>query len=84
MWVWKALQDCVPTKLFLFSKGLASNTCCPRCNAEVEDLRHLIVQCPWSGEVWQAVGFDCGIQVSPPLIQWVVGSLEEDGQVWKE
>ena len=38
--VWKVFRDCIPTKAFLYARGLALR--CQRCNDEAEYLQHLL------------------------------------------
>ena len=71
--VLESLQWLPSNKTFLYSRGLATNLRCPRCEVEVEDLHHLLLQCPWSLEVWQALEADYRL---------VSGSLQSN--TWRE
>lgn len=70
---WKVFRDCIPTKAFLYARGLALNLRCQRCNDEVEDLQHLLFHSSWSVEVWHALEQEC----SKPA-----GSLQSN--TWRE
>jgi len=71
--VLESLQWLPSNKTFLYSRGLATNLRCPRCEVEAEDLDHLPFQCTWSLEVWQALEADCGL---------ASGSLQSN--TWRE
>ena len=36
VWCWKVFRGCIPTKDFLYTRGMALNIRCMRCNAEEE------------------------------------------------
>ena len=36
---------------------------CLRCTEEAEDTHHLLLQCPWSTEVWSAQKDECGLSL---------------------
>ena len=61
-WFWKVFRGCVPTEFYLYTRGLVMTMRCPRCNEEAEDLQHLLLQCPWSMEIWLALEAECGTQ----------------------
>jgi len=48
---------------FLYSTGVAATMRCQHCNSEVEDIQHLLLQCPWSIQAWDFLEFECGKQL---------------------
>jgi len=60
---WKVFRDCIPTKAFIYARGLALNLCYQRCNDEAEDLQHLLFHSSWSVEVWHALEQECSESV---------------------
>jgi hypothetical protein len=52
MYLWKACNDILPTKLNLFKKGIVSDSLYSICTMEVETLEHAIWSCPFAMDVW--------------------------------
>ena len=95
--VLKDLKEVHPYEKFLFSRGLVANLRCPRCNDEVEDLHHMLLQCPCSLEVRHCFQAECGPSLgslqsnswSNHLRTLAKSTDEEDrrnttGEIWKQ
>lgn len=70
--VWRLLQNRLPTKELLWQKGILvvpNDTTCVLCKREVESVVHLFFNCAFSYNVWMAVNFWTG----------AVGPLQNDG-----
>ncbi|XP_058723527.1 uncharacterized protein LOC131595241 [Vicia villosa] len=55
---WRVLQDRLPTKKQLFSRGIITqiqDTLCIVCQQEVEDITHLLFQCGNLQNVWRRI-----------------------------
>jgi hypothetical protein len=50
--LWKALQNLLPTRENLAKKGVLRDTSCPICGLEEETVLHIIWSCPSSKDVW--------------------------------
>lgn len=54
--IWKAMQDRLPTRVNLLRRKVILNTadaCCPLCVQEEETLDHLIITCSIAVKVWE-------------------------------
>ena len=49
--VWKLLNNCLPTFLNLHIRGISTGNLCPMCNEE-ESLTHLFLLCPFTRACW--------------------------------
>ncbi|KAE8813629.1 hypothetical protein D1007_09131 [Hordeum vulgare] len=43
-------------KANLHQKRISSNSRCPRCNHDYEDIDHIFLRCPLAGRIWQRLG----------------------------
>ena len=50
--VWKLIQDRLPTLLNLSSRGIPTQTSCPLCNSNAESSTHLFLLCPFTRACW--------------------------------
>lgn len=50
--VWKLLNNCLPTFLNLHVRGISTGKLCPMCNEEEESLTHLFLLCPFTRACW--------------------------------
>ncbi|KAJ8420570.1 hypothetical protein Cgig2_025917 [Carnegiea gigantea] len=55
MFVWLALQDKLLTNVNRVQRGLASDMRCLACDADTEDLDHILQKCPMAVSLWQAL-----------------------------
>lgn len=46
--VWRALSNCLPTKINLHAKFVLVTTTCPICSGEEETVLHALVVCPFA------------------------------------
>lgn len=59
----------------LCRKGIPDYVACPRCGGE-ESLLHLILECPWSQQLWKVANFSFPHIMSHSfrdLVDWVWG-----------
>lgn len=47
----------LPTRVRLRDKGVQCPTQCVTCTSDIEDLAHLIFECPFATRVWNMTGF---------------------------
>jgi hypothetical protein len=50
--IWRILNNSIPIKTNLISKGITCDSWCPRCNAEPETIEHTFLKCGWARQVW--------------------------------
>ena len=50
--VWKLIQDKLPTLLNLNNRGIPTQTTCPLYNFDVESSTHLFLLCPFTRACW--------------------------------
>ncbi|GKU92387.1 hypothetical protein SLEP1_g6121 [Rubroshorea leprosula] len=53
--VWKAIQDRIPSKMNLYRRGIVQNlnlATCTLCNGGIEDTNHLLLHCNFAYSVW--------------------------------
>jgi hypothetical protein len=50
--IWRILNNSIPIKTNLISKGITCDSWCPRCNAEPETIEHTFLKCDWARHVW--------------------------------
>lgn len=54
--LWRMCRGCLPTRVRLQDKGVSCSTNCASCDSDYEDLNHLLFECPFSIQVWNAAG----------------------------
>ncbi|XP_074348955.1 uncharacterized protein LOC141687648 [Apium graveolens] len=71
--IWRALSNCLPTKVILARKRVPVDNVCPICKNNDETIIHALVLFPVAAQCWQIVlsGVDCAI-------------FEDFSQWWKE
>lgn len=52
VFLWKALNDCLPTRRNLFRRKMVESSCCPICESEVESITHILWSCTEAMDVW--------------------------------
>ena len=52
LFVWKLMQDCLPTFLALKNRGICHHSTCPFCNEEEESTSHLFLRCTFNRACW--------------------------------
>jgi len=50
--LWRILNDSIPTKCALNTKGIRTDMFCPRCSIKLEDLNHTFMNCIYARKVW--------------------------------
>ena len=50
--LWRIINDSVPVRYALHSKGLMNDMFCPRCVTKMETLNHVIMECPFARKIW--------------------------------
>lgn len=56
IFIWRARQSILPTRIVLEKMGLdLDSTLCPRCGEEPESTDHALVQCQEAAKVWKLV-----------------------------
>ena len=52
LFVWKLMQDSLPTFLALKNRGICHHSTCPFCNEEEESTSHLFLHCTFTRACW--------------------------------
>ena len=52
IFIWKILNNCLPTFHNLHVRGISNGDLCPMCNEEEESLTHLFLLCPFTRACW--------------------------------
>ena len=60
--VWKLMQDSIPTFLTLKNRGISTTSTCPFCNEEDESRLYLFLHCTFARACWH--GFALAIHTS--------------------
>lgn len=55
--IWRAISDCLPTKVQLCSRRVEVDIMCPVCNLTEETTVHALLTCPVSALYWQQLDF---------------------------
>jgi len=53
MFIWKACNDLLPTKMNLLKCGVVSDALCPICTRDDETVNHILWSCPSGQDVWR-------------------------------
>ena len=54
VFLWKACNNILPTKLNLFRKGIVPDALCPICGLHEETVEHVLWTCEAAKDVWSA------------------------------
>jgi hypothetical protein len=52
MFLWRALNNLLPTRGTLQCRGVIQNSACPICETEEETVAHVLWDCPTGSDVW--------------------------------
>lgn len=55
IFIWRALNNRLPTKDNLAKRGLNSLTCCPICFCPLETITHTLLFCPRAKDIWKSL-----------------------------
>jgi hypothetical protein len=50
--IWRILNNAIPTKPNLITKGILCDSLCPRCNKATESIDHTFLHCDWVSQLW--------------------------------
>ncbi|XP_042968074.1 uncharacterized protein LOC122301061 [Carya illinoinensis] len=73
MFIWKAINNCLPTKWNLYKRKVTENPFCPICVKSEESVCHVLWSCPAAVDVWA--------EVNSPVQKWPRGEADL-GQLW--
>lgn len=54
--VWRAINQCLPTRVNLVFKRVPVSEICPICNGGAETIIHVLVTCPFASQCWRRRG----------------------------
>ncbi|KAG6626752.1 hypothetical protein CIPAW_15G073500 [Carya illinoinensis] len=74
LFIWRALNDIIPTKGILARKQIVNEGSCPVCTKEVETVLHVLWSCPAATDVW-------GEAISP-VKKWHI-AYEDFSVLWR-
>jgi hypothetical protein len=63
--LWRILNDAVPVRQALHSKGILIDNFCPRCATKLETLNHAFMNCPFAQRVWFGSNINIKVPDSP-------------------
>lgn len=78
--VWLVAHDALPTNELRHHRGLAPSPSCQRCSSHVENIIHVLRDCPHAREV----RYNSGMPLSPPFfaqqgpVQWITTNIQGD------
>ncbi|XP_040986468.1 uncharacterized protein LOC121234565 [Juglans microcarpa x Juglans regia] len=52
LFLWKAANSLLPTKVNLYRRNISMDKRCPMCDAEEESLIHILWECPAANDLW--------------------------------
>jgi len=55
--IWRIMNNAIPTKEALGRKKLTQDINCPICGSNVETMEHLFLLCEWTTPIWFGLGF---------------------------
>lgn len=67
---WRALAECLPTKVQLRKRHVPVNVVCPVCNTNEETIFHALVSCPFAVQCWQRVISNTFIDTAASFRDW--------------
>ncbi|XP_031101801.1 uncharacterized protein LOC116005700 [Ipomoea triloba] len=88
LFIWKVAVNGLLTNAERFRWGLSPNAECPRCGAQEESTDHLLRQCDFAKECWEAASAPASFMTSfhLPLIDWMMKACTmvttADGNRW--
>lgn len=75
LFIWKALNNCLPTKRNLYRRKVVENPNCPICNRYEETICHALWSCDAAVDVWA--------EGCSPVQKWS-SEVMDFGMVWKK
>lgn len=69
--LWRASNDCLPTKVQLGSKYVDVNVTCSIRNKETESIYHVLISCRFANACLNAVGSWIGEQEQQSFMDWL-------------
>lgn len=78
--LWLIAHEALPTNDLRHKRGLASSSSCQRCSCSVEDILHVLRDCPHAREVWYSSGmtFASSFFTHQSPAQWVLENIQSD------
>ena len=73
LFIWRLINEVIPTGSILHRKGLDANLCCKVCGQQGDTLRHVFLDCIHSKVVWRLCAYE---------IITVWGSLWDETEMW--
>lgn len=50
--LWRALSNCLPTKVVLVRRHVPVSSICPVCHASDKTIYHVLVECNFAAQCW--------------------------------
>ncbi|KAM6545226.1 hypothetical protein CsatB_025962 [Cannabis sativa] len=72
--VWRALTNCLPTRVQLISRHVSVQRTCPRCQIAAETAFHALLSCPRAYTCWFAAGLASGVVADQTFGNWFVAA----------
>ncbi|OVA12650.1 Reverse transcriptase zinc-binding domain [Macleaya cordata] len=82
LFLWKCLNDLLPTKTKISSIINLESTCCNRCPNQQEDTKHILLECPIAKAIWFALPFNIIWEVNENITisDWILSWLQNEHQ----
>ncbi|XP_038715125.1 uncharacterized protein LOC120008837 [Tripterygium wilfordii] len=71
--VWRACNNCIPTKDLLHYRRIDIDLQCPVCNGAAESVTHVFIQCPMAAGCWRSSIIGLGGDTASNLVDWISG-----------
>lgn len=69
--LWRALSNCLPTKVLLLTKRVQVNASCAMCNDSHESIMHILVLCPFAVDNWTRSNVLCISGEFSTFMEWL-------------
>lgn len=69
--IWRAANNCLPTKTQLREKHVRIDDRCPVCDNGVESIIHALVECTVAAECWHIFDTDLQVQLGMSFSDWL-------------
>lgn len=81
--LWQLCHAAIPTRVVLGSRGITTDTMCPRCGNATKTIDHCLFTCPNISQLWCALGL--GDVTAPQdldtstVLNWILSSVDAHG-----
>jgi ribonuclease HI len=75
--LWRLLNNALPTKTNLAKRGVKCDPFCPRCPTKMETTNHVFLDCEWAKQVWLASQLTINLHQNPipNIADWIRNAI---------